>query len=51
MNLNQQRAVHGRVRASPATRFLAKQKGIDLAIVPPTAKGGRVSKVGPSISF
>ncbi|KAL1507986.1 hypothetical protein AB1Y20_007588 [Prymnesium parvum] len=37
-------ARHGKVLASPATRFLAKQKGIDLTQITGTAKGGRISK-------
>ncbi|KPI86680.1 putative Dihydrolipoamide branched chain transacylase [Leptomonas seymouri] len=34
----------GKVLATPATRYLAKEHNIDLSLVPATGKGGRVTK-------
>ncbi|KAG5511384.1 hypothetical protein JKF63_07347 [Porcisia hertigi] len=34
----------GKVLATPATRYLARENKVDLARVPPTGKGGRVTK-------
>lgn len=36
--------VNGRVLATPATRRLARELGVDLKFVPATGKGGRVTK-------
>ncbi|CAG9315595.1 unnamed protein product [Blepharisma stoltei] len=35
---------HSKVLATPAVRFLAKQKGIDISTIPSTGKDGRVLK-------
>jgi pyruvate/2-oxoglutarate dehydrogenase complex dihydrolipoamide acyltransferase (E2) component len=38
------RSPAGKVLASPLAKRLAREKGIDLALVPPTGKGGKISK-------